>query len=103
MEVYFKDLISEDGSLEKLVDDLEDVVQGAHHFAATVAPSLPEPSQAELNSHLARLKENYQRFKQHASDSVKATDHAVRKNPYWTIGAALLVGLAIGAKLRGRR
>ena len=103
MEVYFKNLISEDGSLDKLVDDLSVVVQGADHFASAIAPSLPEVSRAELNSRVARLKGNYERIKQQASAGVRATDKAVRNNPYWSIGAALIVGLIAGWKFAGRK
>lgn len=101
MEVYFKNLISEDGSLEKLVDDLEGVVQGADQFAATVAPNLPEPSRAELTQRVTRLKNNYERVKQQASAGVRATDKVVRAYPYWTIGAGLVAGFFIGRRLRG--
>lgn len=103
MEVYFKDLISEDGSLEKLVDDLSEVVQGASHFAAAVAPTLPQPSRVEMNDRLSRLQANYDRIKKQAADGLKATDKALRQNPYWMIGAGLVVGLAIGVKLAGRK
>ena len=36
MEVYFKELISKDSSLDKLVDDLERVVQGADDLAKSI-------------------------------------------------------------------
>jgi len=41
MELYYKDLISEDASLEKLVDDLMLVVQGANDRYLSCLQGMP--------------------------------------------------------------
>lgn len=100
MELYFKDLISEDASLEKLVDDLALVVQGADDFAKAVGMNLPEESRKEVATRLENLKRNFQRLKGQAMASARATDKVLRENTYPFVGIALIVGLLLGAKFR---
>ena len=49
MELYYKDLISEEASLERLVDDLMLVVQGADQFA-DASGALSGPKKEEIRS-----------------------------------------------------
>ncbi len=103
MEVYYKDLISEEASLDSLVDDLARVVQGADEFVHAAEASLPEGQAAELSSKLERLKQAAQRLKQRARASAQATDRAVRRYPYYSIALALTGGIVAGALIRSRR
>ena len=50
MEVYYKDFISEETSLEKLVDDLARVVQGADELAQASGVHLPEEKRREITT-----------------------------------------------------
>ncbi len=93
MEVYYKDLISEEGSLDNLVDNLTLVVQGADDFAAVVADSIPAE---ELHPRLERLKEGCLKLKQQIVAGSIATDKAMRRNPYSTAGFAFGAGLLLG-------
>lgn len=99
MELYFKELISEDASLEKLVDDLERVVQGVDDFARAIAVDLPEHTRSDVARRLHRLKENCQRINSEIISKARATDKLVRKKPYIFLGAAVLVGMIFGVKL----
>ena len=104
MEVYYKNLISKDASLEKLVDDLLQVVQGADELAQAAGERLPEEHKQEIASRLQRLKEGCNRARQHAIGSAQATDKLLRQYPYWLAGAAFAFGLLAGALIfRGRR
>ncbi|HLX69185.1 MAG TPA: hypothetical protein VKV04_06110 [Verrucomicrobiae bacterium] len=104
MELYFKELISEEDSLEKLVDDLERVVQGVDDFARAIAVDLPEHTRSEVVRRLNRLKESCQRINFEIVSKARATDRLVRKEPYIFLGAAVLAGMifgvTLGAKLR---
>jgi len=103
MELYYKDLISEDASLEKLVDDLVQVVQGAGEFAQANGASL-ESGPEEITSRLQRLKEGLNRVRQHAVDSALTTDKVLRRHPYSFVGVAFAIGLLAGAMVyRSRR
>lgn len=101
MEVYYKDLISEDASLEELVDDLMRVVQGADEFAQASGASLDASAKAEITSRLQRLKERCRRIEQQAVTGAKAADRVLRQYPFSAAGLAFGIGLLIGV-LAGR-
>jgi ElaB/YqjD/DUF883 family membrane-anchored ribosome-binding protein len=94
MEVYFKDLISKEKSVDQLVDDLSLVVQGEN---------LSEKSRAEINSLLERLKTSYQLWKNRTAVGAQATDKFLRQNPYAFIGGGIALGLIIGFAIRRRK
>jgi len=103
MELYYKDLISEEASLEKLVDDLMLVVQGAEEFAQAAGASLPSARKFEITSRLARLKESCRRIRQHTVATAQAADKTLREYPYSALGFAFGLGLMLGALLHKRR
>lgn len=98
MEVYFKELISEDASLDKLVDDLERVVQGADNLAKSIGVNLAQP-QSEIAYRLGRLKESCERIRRDIIERAEATDRLVRSKPYSFLTAAAFLGFAVGSRL----
>lgn len=103
MELYYKDLISEEASLEKLVDNLMLVVQGADDFAEATGANLSKASQLELRTRLERLKDGCRRVKQHAVSSALAADKVMRQYPYSSVGFAFSFGLLAGAVAKRKR
>ena len=103
MELYFKDLISEEASLEKLVDDLALVVHGADDLVKAVGASLPEESREEVASRLNRLKESCRRLRDQANAGARATDKFLRRNPYSFLGVTFALGFLLGAKFCRRK
>ena len=104
MELYYKDLISEDASLEDLVDNLMLVVQGADELAQAAGTSLGELDKAEVTSGLQQLKSGFRRFRRHAVDGALAADKLMHRYPYSTAGFAFALGLlAAGCLIRKRR
>jgi ElaB/YqjD/DUF883 family membrane-anchored ribosome-binding protein len=97
MELYYKDLISDDASLEKLVDNLILVVQGAEAFAEAAGAHLAAAPKEEINTGLNRLKQGCAELKQQAFTSALAVNKLVRQYPYTALGFAFVVGLLIGA------
>jgi ElaB/YqjD/DUF883 family membrane-anchored ribosome-binding protein len=97
MEVYYKDLISKDASLEKLVDNLTLVVQGADEFAQAASASLETQDRAEITSRLQRLKAACWRIEQRTMDTARAAGQMVHRFPYSSAGFAFGVGLLVGA------
>jgi ElaB/YqjD/DUF883 family membrane-anchored ribosome-binding protein len=102
MELYYRDLISEEASLEKLVDDLMLVVQGANDFAEAATPHLPYARQQEIQTRLQRLKEGCQRIRKQAVSTALATDKLLRRYPYSAFGFAFACGLLL-AMLKRRK
>lgn len=96
MEVYYKDFISEETSLEKLVDDLARVVQGADELAQASGVNLPEEKRREIRTRLERLKQQCAKIKEQAVAGARATDKLLRQHPYSSLGIAIGCGLLIG-------
>src|SRR5438477_3448591 len=96
MELYYKDLISEETSLEKLVEDLMLVVQGANEFAEAAGAKLATLQREELTNRLQSLKESCRRLRQQAKAGALATDRVLRDHPYSALGFAFALGLVSG-------
>jgi ElaB/YqjD/DUF883 family membrane-anchored ribosome-binding protein len=104
MELYYKDLISKEASLDKLVDDLMLVVQGANEFAEAASARIPHSKREEIRWRLERLKAGCHQIKEQALASALATDKLLRQYPYSVVGFAFAGGLLAGllAKKRSR-
>src|SRR5262245_54825577 len=96
MELYYKDLISEEGSVVKLVDDLMLLVQGVDEFAQAAEAHLSQHKREELRTRLERLKERCLRLKHQAVAGARATDKVLREHPYSSLGVAFAFGLLAG-------
>jgi ElaB/YqjD/DUF883 family membrane-anchored ribosome-binding protein len=103
MELYYKDLISEEASLEKLVDDLMLVVQGAEEFVEAAGATLAGEKKQEITTRLARLKEGCRQVKRQTVATALAADRVLHRYPYSVVGFAFGLGLLMGAILRKRK
>src|SRR5689334_13793016 len=103
MELYYKDLISEDASLEKLVDDLMMVVQGADEFVQAAGAALGGEQKQEITTRLQKLKESCRRIQGQAVDSALAMDKLLHQYPYSSVGFAFALGLLAGGYIKRRR
>ena len=93
MELYYQGLTSDEASLEKLVEDLEQAVQGAN---------LPPEPRAEITSRLQRLKAGCAVLHNKAVAAGLATDRFVRKHPYSALALAFTVGIVAANLLSPR-
>ncbi|HWQ93265.1 MAG TPA: hypothetical protein VN673_16440 [Clostridia bacterium] len=103
MELYYKDLISEEASLEKLVDDLMRVVQGVDELASAIGTSIGEDRKQEIATRLTSLKEGCRKVKAQAVASALAVDKVLHQYPYSTAGFAFAFGVVAGTLLRRSR
>jgi ElaB/YqjD/DUF883 family membrane-anchored ribosome-binding protein len=103
MELYYKDLISEDASLEKLVDDLMLVVQGANDFAEAAGARVPHSRREEIRHRLEQLKHSCQKIKKQAVRTALATDKVLHQYPYSAVGFAFAFGLCAAVLIRRSR
>ena len=103
MEVYFKNLTSEEVSVEKLVSDLMMLAHDVEDLVKVSGASLGEESREQLMSALERVKGRCERIKQQAMAGARATDRAIREYPYPALGVAAGVGFLVGALLFRRR
>jgi ElaB/YqjD/DUF883 family membrane-anchored ribosome-binding protein len=102
MELYFRDLISEDASLDKLVDDLMLVVQGAEEFVEAAGAGLAKEHKEEIASRLQRLKEGCRQIKRQTVRTALAADKVLRQYPYSSAGFAFAAGLLLGVWFKRR-
>ncbi len=100
MEVYYKDLISEEASLEKLVDELMLIVQGADTLAQTANLQL---AGEEIMPKLERLKLACRELQQRARAQASNANRLVREYPYPFVGVAFVAGVLTGRLLRRPR
>src|SRR5262249_25540729 len=102
MELYYKDLISEEASLEKLVDDLMLLVQGGDESEGETG-RLPKHKREEIRSRLERLKERCRGLRRQAVAGARATDRLLKQHPYSSLGFAFALGMLAGALLNRRQ
>lgn len=102
MELYYKGLISKEASLEKLVDNLMLVVQGAEEFAEAAGAGLARKPKEEITTRLQRLKEGCNRAKTQAVASALAVNKVIVQYPYSSAGFGFAAGLFAGVMLRRR-
>ena len=102
MELYYRDLISEEASLEKLVDDLMLVVQGTDESVQAAGANLQGLPREEILSRLVRLKQACRRLQNQAGAKALRLDKLLRQYPYSVAGFAFAFGLLAGRFLKGR-
>jgi ElaB/YqjD/DUF883 family membrane-anchored ribosome-binding protein len=96
MELYYKDLISEEATLEKLVDDLMYVVQGGKDISDSISTGIHGNKREEIIAKLQILKQGCSRLKEQAMLGAQATDRFLRRYPYSVVATAVAGGLVLG-------
>ena len=103
MEVFFKNLSSDEVSTEKLVEDLTNLVQDAEKLVNATGAAIPEASREELRTALERLKARSEQIKQRAVAGARATDRLIRNNPYRSLAVIFGIGMIAGMIVNRRR
>ena len=96
MEVFFKNLTSDEVSTEKLVEDLTNLVQDAERLVHATGSHITEASRRELMTSLERLKARAAAMKKQAVAGARATDRLIRNNPYRSLAFIFGVGMIVG-------
>ena len=96
MEMYFDNMTAEEGTKEKLVQDLMTLVHDAEELVKATGSNVADKSKTELIEALKRVKASCQKVEASASASARQADQFIRQHPYEVAGAALALGLLIG-------
>jgi ElaB/YqjD/DUF883 family membrane-anchored ribosome-binding protein len=96
MEMYLDNMTAEEGTKEKLVQDLMTLVHDAEELVKATGTNVADKSKTELIDALKRVKASCQRVEASASASVRRADHFVRQHPYEVAGGAFALGLLLG-------
>jgi len=96
METYFSNMKAQDGTREKLIEDLLVLVTDAEELVKATGGQLAGKSKDELSAALQRVKTGCRALQSNASVRARQADQLVREHPYQTMGIALGLGLLIG-------
>jgi ElaB/YqjD/DUF883 family membrane-anchored ribosome-binding protein len=99
METYFKNLSAEDGTTEKLIQDINILLADAEELVKDTGGKLASKSREELMAGLEKLKANCRRIEQKAATGAQNADRIIRDHPYQSVGAAFGIGLLLGVLL----
>src|SRR5437867_12124482 len=97
METYFSNMTAEEGTKEKLVQDLRTLVHDAEELVRATGSQLADKSKTELATALERLKAGSRKLERKAVAGARQTDRVIRDHPYQSIGVAFGLGLLLGA------
>ena len=86
-------------SVESLVEDAKELMSATSH----VAEEKVVEARKRLAAAVERAKEAWQTVQETAVAKAKATDQAIRANPYKSIGIAFGVGALVGFLISRRR
>ena len=102
METFFKNLTAEEGTKERLTQDLMNLIRDAEDLVRATSSEVAARSKEELIAALGKLKVTCRRLEKDAIARSQATDKLIRAHPYEAIGIGIGVGLLIGL-LTGKR
>ncbi len=98
--------IEESSPGEKLLNDLKEVVHDGEELLRSGAQGLSETSadvRERLSAALDSAKDMGRKLQDRTVKGAKATDRAIRENPYQSLGIAFGVGLLLGVLISRRR
>jgi len=100
METYFSNMRAEDGTKERLLQDLKVLVNDAEELIKATAGQLVGKSQAEMSASVERLKAGSREIQSQIVFRAKQADKLVHDHPYPSIGIAFGLGLLIGVLVK---
>jgi ElaB/YqjD/DUF883 family membrane-anchored ribosome-binding protein len=102
MEVYFNNMTAQEGTREKLVQDLITLVHDAEELIRATGGNLAEKSKEELLAALQKAKLTCLRIEAKAAATARKADSLIRENPYPAACVAFGLGVLIGVLVRSK-
>ncbi len=96
METYFKNLSPEEGTPEKLMQDLRALRYDTEELFRISGGMLARKSKHKLLSAVDRAKATCRELKEQAQSGAAIADDAIHQYPYSAVGIAFGLGLLIG-------
>ena len=96
MEIYFKNLTPEEGTPEKLLQDLRILKEDTEELFRITGGKVAAKSKEKFISALDRLKDGCVHLQNTAVVGARNTDRAIQQNPYSAVGLAFGLGLLVG-------
>ena len=102
METYFDNMTAQEGSRERLIQDLKVLLHDAEDLIKAAGEDLSEHTREELAAIMEKIKLTCRRIEQKAVASARTTDRMIRENLYQSIGISFGLGLLIGILVNRR-
>ena len=102
METYFENMTAQEGTKEKLVQDLITLVHDAEDLVKATGENLAEKSKREIMLALNRVKASAGKVEEKAAAQARAADRILREHPYSFVGLAFGLGLVVGLLINRR-
>ena len=99
METFFQNMTAEDGSKERLIQDLRTLVRDAEELIQTTGRNVSDRSKEQLIAALDRFKGTCQRVEKEAVTVARSADRIIREHPYPSLGVAFGFGVLLGVLL----
>ena len=96
MEVYFNNMTAQEGTQEKLIQDLMTLMHDAKNLIRATGGNLAEKSKEELLAALEKVKVICLRIEEKAAATMRNADALIRDKPYHAVGVAFGLGLLVG-------
>jgi ElaB/YqjD/DUF883 family membrane-anchored ribosome-binding protein len=96
METYFYNMAAEEGTKEKLIQDLMVLLRDAEELIKVTGENVGRKSKEELMAALAKAKTTCQRVERRAAAGAQSADRVIRDYPYASMGIVFGLGLFIG-------
>jgi ElaB/YqjD/DUF883 family membrane-anchored ribosome-binding protein len=104
METFFKNMTPEEGTAEKLLQDLRTLRADTEELFKATGGKIAEKSKAKFYTAMDRVKDSCHTIQDKAVASARRTDRFLHQYPYSGIGVAFGVGLIVGVLIaRPRR
>lgn len=94
-------MTAEEGTKEKLFQDLRVLIQDAEHLVRACGEDVAGKSKEQLTVLIDKMKQSYSKIEDQAACGARQMDVMIRQNPYPFVGAAFGLGVLLG--LLGKR
>ncbi len=102
MEIFFKNLTPEEGTAEKLLNDLSALRRDTEELFRAAGAQLAEKSKQRFLSAVDRAQSACREVRDHPASEM--TEQTAREYPYSAVGVAFGLGMLLGVLiLRGQR
>lgn len=101
METFFNNMTVEEGTKEKLFQDLRVLMHDAEQLVRVCGEDVAGKSKEQLSVLMEKMKLTCTKLEEQAASGARHMDVLIRQNPYPFVGAAFGLGVLLG--LLGKR
>lgn len=96
METFFNNMTAEEGSKEKLFQDLRVLMHDAEQLVRACSEDVAGKSKEQVSVLMDKMKLTCSKIEEQAACGARQMDVIIRQNPYPFVGAAFGLGILLG-------